>query len=217
MLSLPHPQLLVLIILAQAGPSSSCQYLHSFGWARSLATKACFAYSNSRAELPGNSCSPGAVLSQWLMGVDVQISQFLQRLGQITLRHVFYPRSQISQMTQQCTLDWLPSFLCLTSSPHNCHFLWFSSKGLALKSLTWDLLPWEPILRQNVCWMNEGASVLVPAPHSPHHSWCMEPDSRQPCRIRARKSKHLAGNFKPSFLSPVTCVIKTHTQEHYFT
>lgn len=144
MLSLPHPQPLVLIILAQDGPNSSCQYLHSFGWALSLATKTCFGHSRSRAKILGNSCFLGAVLNQWLMGVGIQISQCPRLLGGITLRHVFYTRSQ-SFPADPTLHHWLAIFfLCLISSPHSWYFLWFSSKGLVFKSLTWSLLPWEP-------------------------------------------------------------------------
>lgn len=216
-LSLPHPYPLVLIILVQDHPKSNCQYLPSFGWALSPTTKACFAYPSYRAEVSGNSCSLGAVLDQWLMGVGIQISQFSQPLGGITLRHVFYTGSQSFSADPTTMHPFLAAFLSL--SYFLTSQLVFSSV-LQEKTCSQILDSGSASLKTHTrteCLWNERGSLCFPVPNLPHRSWCMKTESQQPCMTWARKSKHLAGNFKPPFLSPLTFVINTHTQEHYLT
>lgn len=127
-------------------------------------------------------------------------------------------------------LHWIPKFLswpnyyapflgCVPFSYFLTSQLVFSSV-LQEKTCSQILDSGSASLKTHIrteCLWNERGSLCFPVPNLPHRSWCMKTESQQPCMTWARKSKHLAGNFKPPFLSPLTFVINTHTQEHYFT
>ena len=115
--------------------SSSCQYLHYFGWTLSVATKTCFAYYSCSTKVPGNPCSLEAVLSQWLMGAGVRISLFPQPLGGITLGPVFYTGLQ-SVPADPATHPLLDSFLSLLFS-HFTTGSFFRSPAKHLLSNPW--------------------------------------------------------------------------------